>query len=145
MNSVTEVLLFSAARSQLIKERVEPALEQGEVVILDRFFDSTTAYQGFGREDINPGDIQQLNRMASHQLTPNITFYLQLTLEEARARQDEQRDRMEQADDAFYNRVIDGFNTLATSEDRFVTLDATLPKRAVHEQVWRAVQNRWRT
>jgi dTMP kinase len=137
MHPVTEMLLFSAARSQLIAQRVQPDLEAGRIVILDRFYDSTTAYQGYGRDQIPLEQIQQLNHLASHQQVPDLTFYLKLELEEARRRTaDHEKDRMEKADDAFYLRVIKGFDTLAKQEDRFVTIDATLPKPTVRLLIW---------
>jgi dTMP kinase len=142
MDSVTEVLLFSAARSQLICERVKPELDVGKIVILDRYFDSTTAYQGYGRDEIDPEAIQQLNTLATHQVLPEITFYLKLTLDEARERQDEVRDRVEQSDDAFFERVIHGFDQLAQTENRFITIDATLPKPTVHQMIWDSVVDR---
>jgi dTMP kinase len=137
MDPVTEMLLFSAARSHLIAERVKPDLEAGKIVILDRFYDSTTAYQGYGRDEVALEQIHQLNSLASHQQKPDLTFYLKLELAEARRRtENHEKDRMEKADDAFYNRVIEGFDTLAQEEDRFVTLDATLPKSTVQLLIW---------
>jgi len=74
IDPVTELLLFSSARSQLVAEKVLPLLKEEVIVILDRFFDSTTAYQGFGRQSLPIKQIQQINSIATHDLTPDITF-----------------------------------------------------------------------
>src|SRR6056297_3621849 len=83
IDPVTELLLFSSARSQLVSEKVLPLLKEEVIVILDRFFDSTTAYQGFGRQSLPIKQIQQINSIATHDLTPDITFYYRLGREEA--------------------------------------------------------------
>lgn len=140
IDPVTELLLFSAARSQLISEKVIPLLKEGAVVILDRFYDSTTAYQGFGRESVPIDDIRELNIIAGHQLKPDITFYLKITLKEAKKRTaDKIKDRMEQSGDDFFVRVIEGFDKLADSEERIVTLEAKLNPRQIHREIWEYV------
>lgn len=137
INPVTELLLFSSARSQLITEKVMPALENGHFVILDRFYDSTTAYQGYGRGSIPLPQIMQINKAASHGLVPDYTFYMRLTLEEsAERRAHMQKDRMEQSGEDFFNRVIEGFNELARKEKRFVVIDASLAKEEVHRIIF---------
>lgn len=136
IDPVTELLLFSAARSQLMSEKVLPLLEEGAFVILDRFYDSTTAYQGFGRESLPLEEIARINRAASHHRAPDLTFYLSISLEEARRRTEgRQQDRMEQAGDAFYRKVIAGFDELALREERFRRLDATLPADELHQRI----------
>src|SRR5690625_2161751 len=86
MNPVTELLLFSAARSQLIREKVIPLLDKGDIVILDRFYDSTLAYQGHAREAIEINKIKELNALAAHGLVPDLTFYLKISPEMAAIR-----------------------------------------------------------
>lgn len=136
IHPVSELLLFSAARAQLVTERVLPQLEQGGVVILDRFFDSTTAYQGYGRSSAPMEYIKQLNDLASHHRKPDITIYMRIDLDEAKKRtKDQQRDRMERSGDEFFERVIRGFDKLAETEERFVTVDATRPRDQVHELI----------
>lgn len=140
IDPVTEVLLFSSARSQLIAEHVIPKLKNGEWVILDRFYDSTVAYQGYGRQSISIDHIHSINTIASHGVVPDLTFYLRLSREQAQARiQDRHRDRMEQAGDDFYDRVIQGFDTLAASNTRFRTIDADRTPEQIHADVWDAV------
>lgn len=140
IHPVTEMLLFSAARSQLIVEKVLPLLKQNHVVILDRFYDSTTAYQGYGRGSLSIKHIQEINEIASHQMQPDVTFYLKISLEEAEERTEGQnKDRMERAGRAFFQRVIKGFDALSVSEQRFVTLEATAPRPQVHQKIWQTV------
>lgn len=141
VDPVTELLLFSAARSQLVAEKVLPALENGSVVILDRFFDSTTAYQGYGRESVPLEEIAHLNYIASHKRTPDLTIYMKVPLEEAKKRIAEKRkDRMEQAGDEFFQKVITGFDEMAATEERFFTIDAMKPEEEVKNKIWDQVQ-----
>ncbi|NGP86955.1 dTMP kinase [Fodinibius halophilus] len=141
IDPVTELLLFSAARSQLMAEKVLPSLEEGAVVILDRFYDSTVAYQGYGRQSVPLPEIHKMNSIASHKCEPDLTIYMKLSLEAAKKRMSQKRDRMEQAGDFFYTHVIRGFDKLAEQEERIFTLDATLPAERVHEQIWAIVDN----
>lgn len=136
MNPVTELLLFSAARSQLISEKVIPLVKKGEVVILDRFFDSTTAYQGYGRQSATLNSIHSLNKLAAHGLRPNITFYLAVDVKEAEKRtQGGEKDRMESAGSDFFNKVRRGYEELAKKEKRFVRVDAMKSPEAIHQQI----------
>lgn len=136
IDPVTELLLFSSARSQLIAEKVKPLLEEGSVVILDRFYDSTTAYQGYGRKSLPLDQVHQINRIASHGIAPDITFYLRLSLEESFERTAHmQKDRMEQSGIEFYENVIKGFDELAEQENRFVRIDASRSVEDVHSEV----------
>lgn len=143
IDPVTELLLFSAARSQLISEKVIPLLERNAFVILDRFYDSTTAYQGYGRASLSLKHIQEINEIASHQQQPDLTFYLKLSLEEAQQRtQGQHKDRMERSGEEFFKKVIKGFDALSVSEERFVTLDATAPRERIHQKIWDQVASR---
>ena len=139
----TELLLFSAARSQLISERVLPGIQEGKIIILDRYYDSTVAYQGFGRQAGNMGDIYAINHLASHGVVPDITFYLHIELQEALKRTDTKpKDRMEVSGEDFYNRVIEGFKLLASREERFKMLDAKESPEAIHTTIWELIQER---
>lgn len=143
MHPITELLLFSAARSQLITEKVLPLLEQNVIVVLDRFFDSTTAYQGYGRESAPIEQIKMLNRLAGHHLVPDLTLYLKISYEEARKRTEgDDKDRMEQSGDLFFKKVIQGFNQLARENARFLTLDAFQTPDLIHRKIVRALEER---
>jgi dTMP kinase len=141
MHPVTELLLFSAARSQLIHERVQPLLESGEIVLLDRFYDSTTAYQGFGRKSAEIDEIEHLHSLATHGISPDLTFYLRLAPEIAMKRTGEQKDRMEKAGLSFFRKVSEGYDQIASREERFVTLDSSQPKDLIHRMIVDAVKS----
>jgi dTMP kinase len=131
---LAELLLFSAARAQLVSQAIRPALSEGAVVICDRFFDSTTAYQGLGRQVADTGWLLDFNRTVTDGLTPDRTYYLAIDPSVAYARRHARRspdsadDRMEQADRAFYERVTQAYDALAAAEpDRIQRLDGRLP------------------
>ncbi len=127
IHPLAESLLFSAARAQLVATRIRPLLAEGAIVILDRFYDSTTAYQGYGRQAVPVPDIEQLNALATQNLEPDITFYLKLDPHQAseRRRKNREEDRMERAGKAFFKRVSEGFDQLASREERMVALDSS--------------------
>ena len=136
IDPITELLLFSSARSQLVAEKVLPLLNEDVVVILDRFFDSTTAYQGYGRQSVPIDQIKQINKTATHGLEPDLTFYLRLSPEAAAERTKRfEKDRMEQSGDHFFKRVYDGFEKLANSESRFKTIDAEREVEIIHSEI----------
>ncbi|MBP3192432.1 dTMP kinase [Natronogracilivirga saccharolytica] len=137
IHPIAESLLFSAARAQLVATRIRPALAEGTIVIVDRFFDSTTAYQGYGREVIPVWQIDQLNDLATQQLEPDITFYLRLPPEEAQRRRAREgsEDRLERSGEKFFERVSKGFDQLAAEKERIITLDSTQPVEILTEQI----------
>jgi len=121
-----ELLLFEAARAHLVESVVKPALDEGKIVISDRFYDSTTAYQGFGRRlDIN--NVMVCNEIAANGLEPDATFYLDIPVESAEIRAGKKKkDKIEISGDDFYNRVRNGFNWICQKEpERFFHIDAT--------------------
>ncbi len=139
-----ELLLFSAARAQLVAEEIKPALERGEVVISDRFYDSTTAYQGAGRNVAAQDWIQAFNRQVTGGLVPARTYWMDLPPDVALARRgDRPQDRMETAETAFFERIATAYQHIALTEpDRILTLDATLPRAYIHEQIWADLSER---
>jgi len=137
-----ELFLFSASRAQLVEDVIRPALADGVTVILDRYFDSTTAYQGYGR-GIPLDVIHAVNRFATRGLTPDRTFFLDIPLEEIERRIRESgaaRDRMEASGDDFYRRVRNGFLALAAIESRFIVVDGTRAVAAIHEEIIRTIE-----
>jgi len=136
MDFRTELLLFSAARSQLVVEKVIPLLRKGELVILDRYYDSTVAYQGYGRNSIQIEHIHFLNNLATHNTIPEITFYLNISPEIASKRtQKSQKDRMERAGIAFFERVKNGYDLLAEKNERFITIDSSREADIVFQDI----------
>lgn len=125
-----EALLYAADRAHNIATVVRPALERGDIVIQDRYLDSSVAYQGAGRV-LDPGEIRDLSLWATEGLLPHLTVLLDLDESIGRVRLDEARtryDRLEAEGDAFHARVRAAYLDLAAAEpERFLVLDATLP------------------
>lgn len=142
VSPLSEFLLYSASRAQLVREVIEPALAGGNVVVCDRYADSSVAYQGFGR-GLEREFLQTVTWEVTRGLLPAITFLLdldpELGLRRAAARG--AHDRLERADLSFHRRVREGFLTLAESQpERFVILDATRPETDLAEAVWALVE-----
>ncbi len=129
LSPVTELLLFESARSHLVDTVIRPAIQDGYIVLSDRFFDSTTAYQGFGRE-LDMDDVIHCNSIATRGLKPDITFYLDVPLGIAAERAGSgEKDRIELAGNSFFERVRIGFQELAKMEpQRIIQIDATHSK-----------------
>ncbi len=142
MTQITELLLFSASRAQLVTEVIKPALAKGTVVITDRFVDSTSAYQGYGR-GLHHGGVKGINAIATNGLMPKKTFLIDITAHEMYARRQashQETDRMEMSNEDFYNRVRDGYHQLAKEEpSRFVVIDGKQPIDAIHTVIWKEV------
>jgi dTMP kinase len=123
-----EALLYAAARAQLVEERLAPELAAGRLVLLDRFVDSSLAYQGAGRE-LGVADVAAINAFATGGLAPDLTLLLRIDPAQGRARQDdrgEAPDRLELQDDAFFVRIAAAYDALAAAEpERFRVLDAS--------------------
>jgi dTMP kinase len=139
-----EALLYAAARAQLVEEALRPALERGEWVLLDRFVDSSLAYQGAGRR-LGIDAVRELNLFATGGLAPDRTLLLTLDPERARARasaRSEAPDRLEREGDEFFERVRDAYLELAAAEpDRIRVLDASLAPGEVVAQALAALSD----
>ena len=138
MTPITELLLYEAARSQLISEIIRPSLQRGHVVICDRFIDSTLVYQGYGRG--MPMDvIQSLNALACQDVMPKRTYILDITWEESirrRAASGLGEDRMEKNVQTFYHRVREGYLQLAKTETHRIRLiDGHQPVGEIEEEI----------
>ena len=148
MTPEAELLLFEASRSQLVRELIQPALAEGAVVICDRFFDSTTVYQGVARK-LPPEIVETVNAFAVGTTRPDVTFILEVDVKTARARMLRRvrpvavHDRMEQEPVEFYERVCAGYRELAKREpDRFIVLDGSQSPDAIQTEIWNALQTR---
>lgn len=144
IGSLAELLLFSSARAQLVEERIRPALSEGTIVVCDRFFDSTTAYQGAGRGVAEWEWIRGFNRRVTGGLVPDRTYLIALAPEEALRRRTERStaDRMEQSDRTFYRRVADAYDRLAAEEpDRIVRFDGTRGIEDLASAIWSDVRS----
>ena len=144
-----ELLLMNASRAQLVLEVIRPALTAGEIVLCDRFYDSTTAYQGYGRQ-LDLALVQAVIDFAVGRTRPHLTFLLHVSVEVSEARKRARqsanagpRDRFEEADRAFFRRVEHGFEKIAAAEpERVMVVDATQSIEAVHDDIWRHVAAR---
>lgn len=148
MAAETELLLMNASRAELVRQVLRPALAAGEIILCDRFFDSTTAYQGHGR-GLPADDVQALIRLAVGETRPDLTLWLQVPPEVGRARAraraglDPLPDRFEAEQEAFFSRVDAGYATLAAAEPkRWVTIDAQAAVEQVATQVWQVIVGR---
>lgn len=131
-----ELLLFAACRAQLVTRVLKPALERGMVVVCDRFADSTLAYQGYGR-GLNLRQIQQVNRVATAGLRPNLTVLLDVPVETGLSRKSGDSDRFISEPLPFHQRVREGYLQLAQSAPRrWLVLDGTQPEAAIAQQIW---------
>lgn len=136
----SELLLFSAARADLVDRVIRPALDRGDVVIADRFFDSTTAYQGVGRGIAEPAWLDRFHAFVTGGLAPERTYLLALAPEAAEARSGARggSDRMEASGRAFYVRVSEGYGALAAANpNRFCVMDAMQPPDVVSQAILR--------
>ena len=148
MKSETELLLFTASRAQIVREVIEPALADGTTVIADRFMDSTTVYQGVARE-IDPDVVAFINRFATGNCRPDLTFVLDLDGVTARERMKQrsvphgQVDRMEQEAPEFYEHVRTGYLGLACQEpERLRVIDASGSIEAIEAEIWSQLEPR---
>jgi dTMP kinase len=144
-DAVAEALLLVAARRDHVLRVIRPALEQGSWVVCDRFADSTTAYQGYGKR-VALTDLAALHRLALGDFVPDLTVILDLPAEEGLARAAARPgagDRFESLDPAFHKRLREGFRRIAAAEPaRCALIDASLPAAAVHRAVLDAVGQR---
>jgi dTMP kinase len=145
MTPETELLLFEASRSQLVREIIKPALKRTVCVIADRFFDSTTAYQGAARK-LDRQIVEQLNTFAIGDCIPNITFVLDIDAETARSRMQQPRraDRMEQQPAEFYEQVRQAYRELAAREpNRIVLIDGSRDADKIEKEIWKILCSRF--
>ncbi len=145
MSPTAELLLYSASRAQHVAEVIRPALAAGQVVLCDRFADSSMAYQGYGR-GLDRAMLAALTAIATGGLTPDLTLFLDLDVERGLARRAERGEEMNRLDleaVGFHQRVRAGYHALAAAEPaRWVSLDADRPVAAVAADVWRVVAER---
>ena len=142
-----ELLLFLAARAQIVERQFLPALERGAWIVCDRFSDSTFAYQGYGR-GLDLPEVRRLDAFATQGLKPDLTLLLEVPPETARKRLAARQaatgstaDRMELAGDDFHSRLRAGFEEMAAAEpDRFRVIDASRAADAVSAEVLAAVR-----
>jgi dTMP kinase len=141
ISPLAELMLFNAARAQSVAEVIKPALKSRKVVISDRYADSTTAYQGYGR-GLDLAMVKAVNKAATQGLTPNLTILLDMPVKEGLARKRaKKQDRFEQETLAFHQRVRQGYLKLAAGEPgRWLVVEGTQPKRKIADIIWQKVR-----
>jgi dTMP kinase len=140
IDPVSELFLFAAARSCLVSQVIGPALEKGEIVISDRFADSTAAYQGYGRR-LDLSFVNAVNHAATGGLRPDLVILLDMGVEAGLGRKRSKQDRFEREEIAFHRRVREGYLKLAAADPgRWLVLDASKPKKEVQRVIWERVE-----
>lgn len=141
MIPMTELLLFEAARAQIVSEVIKPAVEEGKIVICDRFFDSTSAYQGYAR-NMGSEVVENLNKLATGGFEPDITFLLDISPEEAFSRRVArgEEDRIEKLGMEFQEKVRAGYLELAEKSPRIVKIDGTMSPEDTAEVILRYLE-----
>jgi len=138
MFAEAELLLFSASRAQLLREKIQPYLDKGIYVISDRFHDSSTAYQGYGR-GIPLEVVKTIHQLAIGDTIPDLTFFIDIPVGIANERRKKKSkvkpDRIEVADTEFYNRVRSGYLEIARQEERFKVIDGTQTIETIQNQI----------
>lgn len=137
MEPYTELLLYAASRHQLCRQVIKPAINEGKIVICDRFYDSTTAYQGYGRR-LDLDFIRKLNEIATEGLHPDLTFILDISLQEREKRiANKVQDRLESGEEEFQQRVIKGFREIARLEpERVVLINGMREPEVISLEIW---------
>jgi len=139
----TELLLFSAARAQLVRELIKPKLLEGYVVIADRFYHSTIAYQGYGR-GIDLKSVETITKFAVGDTIPDLVFILDIDYETSQKRanlcNERTKDRIEVSEKEFYNKVREGYIHLAKQEKNCILIDATINENEIFEIILSKIQ-----
>ncbi len=144
MTPLTEFMLFSASRSQLVSQIIKPYLEKGSVVICDRYYDSSTAYQSYGGS-LKLDEVLQVNEIATGGLIPDMTIFIDISPEDSFARSHRRvsKDRMERKDLKFFNNVYHGFKEIATNNPaRFVIVNGLLTIPQIHSRITETVNKK---
>lgn len=143
MGHMTELLLYAAARAQLVEEVIQPALDQGKVVICDRFIESSAVYQGIAR-GLGVDPVYEVNRFAVGNTMPDITLLLDVDAETGigRKKQQAELDRMESEKLEFHRKVVEGYRLLAERDkNRMVKIDGRNSIEEIHRQIKVAVDD----
>lgn len=145
MDGMSEALLYAASRRQHVADTIQPALEKGQVVLTDRFLDSSLAYQGAAR-GLGMDTVEAINEYALQGLRPDLTLFFSLSVEEGKRRMLERGElnRMDLEEDAFHARVRQGFEEICQKNpQRTVVIDAAKSRQAVADQVMQVLKERF--
>jgi len=144
MDDKTEALLYAASRRQHLVEKILPALDEGKLVLCDRFIDSSTAYQGYGRQ-LGAKAVIDINLFAVEDHLPDITFFLDIDLKTSldRVNKRDELDRLEGSGLDFFERVYDGYQKIVKENSRIVVIDATRSVEEVGDEIIEIIEKRW--
>src|SRR6056297_1129702 len=146
MDDRAEILLYAADRAQHVKKKIIPALEEGKIVLTDRYFDSNIAYQGYGRK-LEMKMVRKINEWVIRDIWPDLTILLDIDakigLERARnLTSDKKGDRLEQELITFYENIRNGYLEIAAKEDRFVTINGEKKAEKINSKIFQIVKER---
>ena len=143
MFPMTEFLLFSSARYQLTHEIVKPLLKKNYYVISDRYYDSSTAYQGYGGK-VKPEVINTINKIAAGSLKPDVTFLIDISFDESNKRRKKSgklHDRMEEKNEKYFKKVVAGFRKIAKANpERFIKINGNKEINTIHKQITKLLE-----
>lgn len=140
VTAAAELFLYAADRAQHVEEVIRPALGEGQTVVCERYADSTTAYQGYGRE-LDLEFVRRLNEVATGGVEPDLTILLDLAPDAARQRMAHTPDRLEREEPAFHHRIVEGYRELARAHgERIKVVDAAPPRDEVFQGVAQVVE-----
>ena len=144
MDDKTEALLYAASRRQHLVEKILPALDEGKLVLCDRFIDSSIAYQGYGRQ-LGAKAVMDINLFAIEDHLPDITFFLDIDLKTSldRVNKRDELDRLEGAGLDFFERVYEGYQEIVKENSRIVMIDATRSIEEVGDEIIEIIEKRW--
>jgi len=144
MDDKTEALLYAASRRQHLVEKILPALDEGKLVLCDRFIDSSIAYQGYGRQ-LGAKAVMDINLFAIEDHLPDITFFLDIDLKTSldRVNKRDELDRLEGAGLDFFERVYEGYQEIVKENSRIVMIDATRSIEDVGDEIIEIIEKRW--
>lgn len=144
MDDKTEALLYAASRRQHLVEKILPALDEGKLVLCDRFIDSSIAYQGYGRQ-LGAKAVMDINLFAVEDHLPDITFFLDIDLKTSldRVNKRDELDRLEGSGLDFFERVYDGYQKIVKENSRIVVIDAMRSVEEVGDEIIEIIEKRW--
>lgn len=146
MHQITELLLYEAARAQLVHQKILPLLEKNIHVIADRYYDSSTAYQGYGRK-LDLQAVRTINHFATSHVQPFKTFFIDISAEEAEKRQRSQnlsKDRLEDSGFEFFQMIRSGYLEMCRAEpDRFIKIHGEKEPEKIAEEIWSHLSKFW--
>lgn len=140
LTDIQRMFLFLTARNSLVKEKIEPAVENNEIVLCDRYTSSTLAYQGYGKNVTDIGVIHRLNNLACENIHPDLTIFLDVPVEECMRRQ-KNYDKMENSVMHVYEKIYNGYKQLSKNNN-WIVIDGTKPVEEISEKIFNIIKSK---